>query len=418
MGSTNLPRPDRAPRPRIGRTLQIFAGVVAVALVIAFVVVEWTRSNSATELAQATSTRAALLPSVVVATAEPSPPLQSLTLPGETAAWFESTIYARVSGYVDKWFVDIGDHVTKGEVLATIDTPEVDAELEAARAKLTAVDAEVRVRQAAANFAKTTYDRWRDSPKGVVSDQERESKRADYDSAVAQLNAASANVNVDQADVDRLAALIAFKKVTAPFDGIITERRIDIGNLVTAGSTASTTSLYKMSQNDPMRVFVDAPQSVAADMVVGLTAKVTANDLPNRTFAGRIVRTAQAIDPRARTMRVEIDLPNRDAVLVPGMYVQVALELKSRGGVQVPAAAMVFRGDQPQVVVVEASGAVRFRKVEIARDDGNVVEIGAGLAPGDRIALNIGNEIVDGDKVAAVAADLRPAIPPPARADR
>ena len=171
-----------------------------------------------------------------------------MTLPGETAAWYESTIYARVDGYVATWNVDIGDHVKKGQVLATIDTPDLDAKLAAARAKVKASRALVVARQADADFAKTTYQRWKDSPKGVVSEQERDAKKAGYDSAVANLNEAKAQVGLDQADVDRYTALTQFKQVVAPYDGTITERHIDIGNLVTDGRT-NTTPLYRMVED-------------------------------------------------------------------------------------------------------------------------------------------------------------------------
>ncbi|MGH6980503.1 MAG: efflux RND transporter periplasmic adaptor subunit, partial [Stellaceae bacterium] len=284
--------------------------------------------------------------------------------------------------------------------LATIETPDLDAELTAAQARLKAADAQVRVRQAQAVFARTTFERWRNSPKGVVSDQERESKKADYDSAVAQQNAALAQVNVDQGDVDRLTALSAFRQVTAPYDGTITERHIDIGNLVTAGSTAATTPLYRLSRDDPMRVFVDVPQSVAGDIAPGLAATIATSALPDRSFAGTVTRTARAIDPKARTLRVEVDIPNKDSALVPGMYVQVALRLKARGVVEIPAAALIFRTEGPRVAVVGSNGRVHFQPVTIARDNGNLIEIGSGIAAGDRIVLNIGNEVVDGEKVA------------------
>jgi RND family efflux transporter MFP subunit len=398
-----LPHPDQptGDHAGTGRRLQITAVIVAVCLAVGFLVVHHMRGRAATELADTTRAEAAAPAAVVVVRAAHAPTMQALSLPGETAAWYESTIYARVNGYVAKWFVDIGDHVNKGQILATIETPELDAELGSAVAKLKAADAEVRVRQAQAAFAKTTYQRWRDSPRGVVSEQERESKKADFDSTVAQENAAAAEVNVDRSDVDRLTALARFKQVTAPYGGTIIERHIDIGNLVTAGSTTSTTSLYRLSRDDPMRVFVDVPQSVAADIAVGLDATVTANNLPDRQFHGTVARTAHSIDPSARTLRVEVDLPNKDSALVPGMYVQVAFQLKARGLVEVPASAMMFRTRGPQVAIVDDKGVVRFHRVEIARDDGNVVELGAGVSPGDRVVLNISNQIADGDKVAA-----------------
>ena len=385
--------------PGAGRRMQILAGGVAILLLIGFFLVNHFRSQDESLLAQTTAEQASAVPSVDIVTAHPSPATQMLTLPGETAAWYESTIYARVNGYVAKWFVDIGDRVQKGQVLATIDTPELDAQLVAAQAKLRASDALVKVREAEADFAKTTYERWRGSPKGVVSDQEREAKKADFDSAVARLNAAHAQVNLDQADVDRLTALTTFKQVTAPYEGTIIERRIDIGNLVTAGSTANTTPLYRMSQDDPMRVFVDVPQRVASDIAVGAPAHVAMNDQPNGELQGSVTRTSQAINPRARTLRAEVDLPNPDGKLVPGMYVSVRFGLQTKALAQVPAAALVFRSSGPQIAVVNSDNTVHFRDVTIARDNGPIVDIGSGVSPGDKIVLNISSQIADGSKV-------------------
>ena len=390
---------------RAGRRLKLLAGAIALILLIAFFVVRHFDKTAERTLAEATATHAATPQTVVVVPAGKAPAIEHLSLPGETGAWHESTIYARVNGYVGNWFVDIGDSVHKGQVLAIIETPDLDSELAAAQAKLKAAGADVKVREAEAAFAKTTYERWHESPKGVVSEQERESKKADYDSAVARVNAANAQVALNQADVDRLTTLTQFKQVTAPYDGVITERRIDIGNLVTAGSTSSTTLLYRMSQDDPMRVFVDVPQSAAAEMTVGRSTAITANSLPGQVFHGAITRTAQAIDPRARTLRVEVDIPNPHEALVPGLYVNVAFDLEARGLVQVPAAAIVFRAGGPQVAVVDDHDVVSFHDVTIARDDGSVVEIGSGLSPGDRIVLNISSQIAQGDKVTVAKGD-------------
>ncbi len=200
---------------------------------------------------QTDTTAAANTPVPVdVITVRYGPETKSLPLAGYVNAWYQTTIYARVSGYVATWSADIGDHVTKGQSLATIETPELDDQLSAAQAKLNVSEANVTVAQAAADFAQTTNDRWANSPKGVVSDQEREEKKAEYDSSVAQLAAAKSQVLLDQANVNSLTELANFKQVRAPFDGVITARHIDIGDLITAGSTASTTSLYSIAQYD------------------------------------------------------------------------------------------------------------------------------------------------------------------------
>ena len=328
-----------------------------------------------------------------VIVAQPVAGLQHFSLPGETAAWYTSTIYARVNGYVARWNVDIGDHVKKGQVLALIDTPEVDAQLAATRAQLQRAHADVAMRRAEAEFAKVQYERWRDSPKGVVSEQEREQKHAEYDSAEAQYKAAQAQVALNQAQVDQYTALSQFKRVTAPFDGVITARDIDIGNLVTAGSTSATTPLYVMTQNDPMRVFVDVPQSAAADLMQGTIPVTVQMSDGTRSYPGKVARTSQSINVRARTLRAEVDLDNQDGSLVPGLYVQVAFGLAPKGLVQVPAAALLFRSGGPQVARVGADNRVTFVDVRIARDDGNLVELASGVAAGDRLGLNLSSQV-------------------------
>lgn len=392
--------------PDVGPRVRRIAVGLAVLLLAGFAVVELVKARAASRLADETRLRASSAPLVDVVTVQGTPATGMLTLPGETAAWYQSIIYARVSGYVATWLVDIGDRVREGQVLATIETPELDAELAAARAKLKAAEADVRVREAETAFAKSTYERWKDSPKGVVSEQEREDKTAGFASAQAQLAAAEAQVNLVQADIDRLTAFEKFKQVTAPYDGTIVERRIDIGNLVTAGSTAGTSPLYRMVKDDPIRVFVDVPQSAAQELSKpGITAEVTASDLPGRVFRGKVVRSAEAVDPKSRTERVEIDLPNKDGSLVPGQYVEAAFHPPGTGIAEVPGAALVFRTSGPQVAVVGDDGTVKFHPVEIARDDGNQVNLLSGVAPGQKVVLNISSGIADGEKVQVSAED-------------
>jgi RND family efflux transporter MFP subunit len=300
--------------------------------------------------------------------------------------------------------VDIGDHVKKGQVLATIETPELDAELSAARAQLKASEAQVSAREAEAQFSKTTNERWRDSPKGVVSEQERESKKADYESANARLFAANAQVALDKSKVDQYGALAQFKLVVAPFDGTITERKIDIGNLVTAGSTSTTTPLYRIAQTDPLRVFVDVPQNSAEELIkAGVPAEIRS---AGAAFSGTIARSAESINAQARTMRVEVDMPNAKHALLPGTYVNVAFRLQPRGLVEVPAAALIFRPNATQVARVGADGKVSFQTVSIARDNGSLVELGSGVNPGDRLVLNISSQIVPGQSVSVTGAGL------------
>lgn len=408
-------RISTASSPNTARTLLLIAIAVLVLLAIGFVVQFAVRRHHQNQVEQQTSETEHATPAVDVVTVQPTATSYPLELPGQTAGWYQSTIYARVDGYVSKWFSDIGDHVKQGQVLATIETPELDEQLAAAKAKVNASDAQVQVAQSNEAIAKITYDRWWQSPKGVVSEQERQEKKSTYDSAVAQLAAAKAQAQLDQADVDRLAAMERFRRVTAPYDGVITGRHIDIGDLVTAGSTASTSSLYNIAQANIIRTFVDVPQKAAGDMVVGLSASATTNQFPGRVFAGKVARSTQSIDPQSRTMRVEVDIPNADLLLVPGMYMNVTFQLPQRGLLQVPASAILFRTKGLQVAVIDGGNKVDFRPITVARDDGDTVELANGVEPNDRVALNISSAISPGEQVnpVDVTSSVVMSMPPP-----
>jgi RND family efflux transporter MFP subunit len=402
-----LQQAEAARQARAGRTTRHTALAVSATLAIGFAVVFSLRAHGSAELSAQTREDAAAPPLVDVATVAPANATAALTLPGHTAPWYGATIYSRVDGYVGKWFVDIGDHVKAGQVLAKIETPELDAELEAARAKRNAAAADVQVREAEARFAESTYQRWKDSPKGVVSQQETEDKKAGHESADAKLAAARAQVSLAQSEVDRLKAFQTFKEVTAPFDGVITQRKIDIGNLVTAGSTASTTPLYQIAQNDPIRVFVDVPQSAAGAMKTGTDVDVMTPGAGARTYRGQIARTAGAVDPAARTMNVEVDIANQDGSLVPGLYVDATFHLANGGSAEVPAAALSFRAKGPQVAVLHGD-RVKFQPVTIAQDNGATVSLAAGVRQGDKVVLNINSQIADGEQVHVNDSDGKP----------
>lgn len=388
--------------PDTGRRLKKGAVIGAVILVIGFFAVGIVRFMHGRTVAREGEAAYSTPPPVDFVVARATTVGQELVLPGQTAAWYETTIYARVNGYVAKWLVDIGDHVKKGQVLATIETPELDAELAAAKAQLKASEAQVDARRAEAAFSKTTNERWRDSPKGVVSEQERESKKADYESAEARLFSAKAQVALDVSRVNQYAALTQFKQVVAPFDGTITERKIDVGNLVTAGSSSTTTPMYRMAQTDPLRIFVDVPQSAAGELMnAGVPAEIRASGAVGGVFSGKIARSAESINAQARTMRVEVDMPNVDHRLVPGMYVNVGFSLPPRGAVEVPAAALIFRPTGIQVAQLDANSKIQFADVTIARDNGAQVELGSGVKPGDRLVLNISSQLGAGQAVTA-----------------
>jgi RND family efflux transporter MFP subunit len=387
------------------RRMKRAAGVVAIILLALFILVVLIHYLHARAVAKASELAYGAPPPVDIVVAHAPGAGEGLVLPGETAAWYETTIYARVSGYVAKWFVDIGDHVKKEQVLAIIDTPELDAELQAARAQLKASEAQLEARRAEAEFGKTTNERWRDAPKGVVSEQERDSKKADYESAEARLYAATAQVSLDRSKVEQFRALAEFRQVRAPFDGTVTERRIDVGNLVTAGSTSSTTPLYRMAQTDPLRVYVDVPQSAAADLMsAGVAAEIRSTGAGAGVFEGKTARSAESISAQARTMRVEVDISNAGHALVPGMYVNVAFQLATHGLIEVPAAALISRAGGMQVAKVDQHSRISFSDVTIARDNGSVIEVSQGVQAGDRLVLNISNRIAAGQSVAVSAA--------------
>jgi RND family efflux transporter MFP subunit len=394
-----------------GLKLTISVVVLAAALAVGFYFVHRDRAAKEADLADQTGQTSGELTSVDVIRVKPAPSSLPLVLPGETHGWYQSTIYARVNGYVGNWTADIGDKVRKNQVLATIDTPDLDAQLEAARQQRDVAQADVRVAQANADFANTTFQRWNDSPRGVVAPQETDEKKAGYGSSLAELKAAQAKANAAQSDIDRIKALQDYKQVTSPFDGIVTQRHIDIGNLVTAGSTANTSFLYNIAQTDVIRVFTDVPQDASGQITVGMSTQTTSSGYPGRVFVGKVARTARAIDPQTRTLKVEVDISNPDLTLMPGMYVQVSFQIKRSSLLEIPASAMLFRSTGPQVAVVDDDGKVNFRDVTISVDNGDVVDIGSGLSPDDRVALNLSSQIADGDHVNAVDTDKLAAAP-------
>ena len=259
-------------------------------------------------------TAASAVPTVSVVSPRPGPSSTSLTLPGNVAAWYEAPIYARVNGYLKAWYFDYGAPVKQGDLLAEIEAPDLDAQLAASQAKLNSARSVVKVRQAEVEFAQTTYERWRDSPRGVVSVQERENKKANYRTAVAQLNAAIADVAADQGEVDRLQALEGFKRIVAPFDGIVTARETDVGALINAGS-APRQELFRVADVHEMRVFVRVPQRQSVGVVPGLTAELDLPQYPGRHFTAVVATTAQAIATASRTLLVELHAANPHGLL-------------------------------------------------------------------------------------------------------
>lgn len=380
------------------RRAGILGAVIAVAIAITGIVI---REIKAHEVANWTYAQA--VPTVSLVLPQPEAHATQLILPGNIAAWYQAPIYARVSGYLKRWYFDYGAHVKKGQVLAVIDTPDLDAQFAAAKATLNAARARVNVFKAKMQFAKTTYARWRDSPEGVVSEQERESKKAGYESAVAQYEAAMADVESDEGVEDRLQALEKFRDIVAPFDGVLTARNTDVGDLITAGSgggAGSAPQLFRMADVHEMRVFVQVPQAMSGPIQPGMTAELHLPQYPDRTFKAVVATTAQAINPEARTLLVELHAANPDDLLQPGTYAEVHFDLPPNPHVlTIPTTALVFRESALQVAVVEPNGRVKLKQITLGRDLGNDVRVLGGLAPADRVINNPPDSLVDGEVV-------------------
>jgi len=397
----NPPSADVPPSPERLRRVGIIVAIVAVAVAIAGIAIRWVHERDVREWATARATP-------VVSVMRPGQGVsgQQTTLPGNIQAWYEAPLYARVNGYLKNWYTDYGAHVKKGQLLAEIDAPDLDAELAAAQATLKAADAQVKVREAEMEFARTTYERWRDSPKGVVSEQERESKKADFATAAARYNSAIADVRSDQGVVDRLSAMSQFKRIVAPFDGVVTARTTDIGNLINAGSGSGTSGppqLFRVADVHEMRVFVQVPQELSAQIHNGLTADLDLPQYPNRTFKATVATTSEAINEAARTLLVELHADNADNLLQPGTYAEVHFDLASDPDtVRIPTSALVFREKGMQVAILGKDSRVELRSVKLGRNLGTDVEVVSGLMPQDWVIESPPDSLSTGDRVRVV----------------
>jgi len=386
--------PPSAP-PRNLRRIGLIAAAAAV--VIALFGILQRRSHEA-EVTQWTQQQA--IPIVAVISPHAGAAVQRLVLPGTVQAWYEAPIYARVPGYLKNWYFDYGAHVKKGDVLAEIETPDLDAQLAAAQGKLNSARALVKVREAEKQFAETTFQRWRDSPKGVVSEQEQESKEADYNSALARLNAATAEVAADQGEVDRLQALESFKNITVPFDGVVTARETDIGALINAGSGGNGPELFRVADIHKMRIYVQVPQQLSAGIQAGLTAELHLPQYPEKTFKAAVATTSSAINTSARTLLVELHADNPDSLLQPGAYAQVDFELPSNPNVvRVPTSALIFREHGMEVATIGAGDKIQLKPVTLGRNLGTEVEVLTGLTLSDRVVNSPPDSLADGDTV-------------------
>lgn len=386
---------------KTGRGALIFALVVAAALLVAFIIGHHSRTAAELSLANTVAEENSQPVPVDVIHVQHAPAAAVLALPGRASAWFETTLYGRVNGYVKDFYKDIGTRVKAGEVLATVETPDLDDQYAAAQAKLNELKAEDNVAKSVVDFAQVSFKRWEAAvPAGVVAVQERDQKKSELEEAQAKLKAADSQVLSGQADLNRLKTLMEFKDVTAPFDGVITAREVDKGTLVTAGSTTNTTPLFTIAKYDVVRVFVDVPEGAVPDIHDGMDVTVQAREYPGRDFAGKVARTSEAIDPATKTLKVEVDVPNPKLEFLPGMFVMSTFRTsRAHPPLRVPAAGLTFGPSGAEVAVIGAQNRIRFQPVTIGRDLGNEVEIASGLKGNETIALNVGSQVANGDKV-------------------
>jgi RND family efflux transporter MFP subunit len=348
------------------------------------------RGRDAAETALARVTEEAAIPTVNVVHPEGSPPNQKIALPGNVQAYQDTPIYARTSGYLRHWYFDIGAHVKRGDLLAEIETPEVDEQLSQARADLGTARANLAMAESTWKRNQTLYKQsW-------ISGQDR-------DNALGAYSADQTIVTSKQAQVNQLEQMQSYQKVYAPFDGIITARSTDVGALINAGANASAPALFRLSAIDKVRIFTAVPEVYTRAVHVGAQAGVTLDEFPGVTFDGTVMRSTNAIDPVSRTLTVEVDVNNPDGKLLPGSYASVHLTLPETAGsasVTVPSEAVIFRKEGLRVGVVR-NGQAQLVPIAIGRDYGNSVEVVSGLTPSDEVILDPSDSLTNGTAVRA-----------------
>jgi RND family efflux transporter MFP subunit len=379
---------------RVLNRAKLAAGAVLAVLIGGGCVVFVLRVVHAQALADATAVHA----KQYVKTVQPKPgrAAMSVTLPGTLQGFIEATVYARSSGYVVRWNKDIGAPVRKGDLLAEIAAPEIDQELyqaEAARAQAVS----------SAALAKSTAERWQGlREKDAVTQQDLDERLSAYSQAQANLTAAQANAA-------RLRSLQGFNKVIAPFDGVVTRRDVDVGDLVDAGNGGAGKALFSVAQVDPLRLYVYVPQAYAHQVKVGDAVTVTLAERAGEEYHGTVANTARAIDTTTRTMQVEIRVPNPKGELIAGSYVQVTLPINTgASALAVPSNVLLFRPDGPHVALVDGGGRVSLAAVKLGIDFGNSIAILSGVSASDRIILNPPDSIADGDVVTLIDAGSPP----------
>jgi multidrug efflux system membrane fusion protein len=388
--------PEITPPPKLPpakpRTALLLVGVLLLVLIVAGIVTLLSRMHARKVLANETEQES--IPSVAVTHPKPEASDEELVLPGTLQAYEESPIYARTNGYLLHWFKDIGSPIKKGELLAQIDTPEIDQELLQARATRQQILAQM-------DLAKINADRYTSLRKtDSVSQEEADQQASGYQQATANLAAADANVR-------RLEELESFKRVYAPFNGVLTRRNVDPGFLINAGGSGR--EMFDISRVDPLRVFVSVPQNYAPGIHDGLESTVVLQEHPDQKFKGVVARTARAIDTTTRTLLTEVDVPNPENKLLAGSLGEVHFKVGINAhNVTVPVNTMLFRQEGPQVAVIGNDNKVTLRRILIGRDYGTTLEIISGLSESDRVVVNPSDSLEDGQDVHVVPENQNP----------
>jgi membrane fusion protein, multidrug efflux system len=379
--NSNRDRRNQRPTRKTGWLVGAFILVLLIAGIVTIV------SKLSEKKALAAETERLATPSVSLTHPTQEQSHEELVLPATVQAYKESPIYARTNGYVLHWYKDIGSHVNKGDLLADIDTPEVDQELLQARATRQQIQAQL-------GLAKSSAERWENLRKSdSVSQQEVDQQVSGYQQAQANLAASDANVR-------RLQQMEAFKHVYAPFSGVLTKRNIDVGALINAGNAGPDKELFDVAQVDPLRVYVNVPQTYSPAIKIGMKAFLEQGEYAGQQFEGQVVRTSESIDPTTRTLLAEIDVPNHNGKILPGAYAQVHFAAKINAPrLTVPINTLLFRAEGPRAAVVGSDNKVQLRPIGIGRDYGSAVEVVSGLQASDQIIVNPADSLEDGQQV-------------------
>jgi RND family efflux transporter MFP subunit len=397
-------------------TLLLIALMLVVLVVVGFFVGYMPRQRREAVLAAETKESGGTLPVVNVSRVTRSSGKSQLVLPGNIQAVAEAPIMARATGYIKKRNVDIGDRVKAGQVVAEVEAPELDQQILQATATIEQVKSSVQQAEAAIqqgraneNLARLTAGRMSNLlGRGVVSKQDNDNAQAQYAAQQANVEALTkaaaamrSSVTAAEANLARLTQVKTYQTVRAPFEGVITLRNVDTGALVNEGSTL----LFRVAQTGSMRTYVNVPQTEADSVKVGQRAEISINEFPGRTFPGVVARTSNALDPTTRTLLTEVQVPNPNGLLMPGMFAQVDLTMPRKyPPLMIPGDTLVVRSDGPQVAVIQPDGVVHFTRIQLGRDYGDRLEVLSGVEEGQRLAVNPSDEVREGAKVKAVAA--------------